>query len=722
MKKSKTLILSLLSLLPMTLGGLVGCSVSSNGGTNSSNNGGSSPSMDEEDPTVTSLTLLANPTKLTYDVGETFDPTGARLKAVWSDGEDEEISGAECSFSPTGPLTADVTSVTLTYENASISIDITVNNSALKSISVDTTSIKTHTIEGNYIDLTQIKVLAQYFDTSKNKEVTSFELYEGETKIENPSLYEVKKGRHTIIVKYLDKTVSFLVTGFTGIAVNFNSKSIHTNATETSSELPFFVEKANTVKSYQKIDNDWNHETQVNAYRVSDNYGITDIKALAKIRIHVYSSVASYAKISLNAGGYNITRPDKGWTSDMYLNQACTLNVNDVTTDVKDGLLPANTTKEQMDKGEMGTWMPKFVDVDFAETRLKQGDNVFEINVNDFYYKNGSSQKYGETYFAIKSMTFEYIDAGEHTHNYQLMKDENSHWQECLICGDKKDEAKHSFSSIKIVKNPTNVDYEEGEIPNLEGIEVDGVCTCGDVNVTKNITANLNELRLDSSDSKTEQKQIKISCGSLSANLTITVHKTFSFAGGAKKDDSSQYYLENASDSNKNFSIWSSGTIGDLKADTELKYHVYAPYAGKYSLSIVGASQCSNAERVKGKDKDGKEVDFVKESFDMYADKFMTLNVNGTDTSFLSDAKFDGITLPSDFQQQGITSSVYVLGHYTKAVVAKDLELKEGDNVITLKTKSKDEILYQNKYRTAWTDNQEATINIKNVAIAYYGE
>ena len=63
---------------------------------------------------------------MAYKVGESFDPSGMTLKAILGDGTSKLILPEECTFSPTGALTDDITEITVAYGGKSVKQKITV--------------------------------------------------------------------------------------------------------------------------------------------------------------------------------------------------------------------------------------------------------------------------------------------------------------------------------------------------------------------------------------------------------------------------------------------------------------------------------------------------------------------------------------------------------------------------------------------------------------------
>ncbi|BDZ81308.1 glucosaminidase domain-containing protein [Claveliimonas bilis] len=84
-----------------------------------------------EDPvtkTLQSIYIAAAPSKTEYSEGETFDPSGISVRAVWSDGTETDVSG-EITYSQEALTTAD-TEVQLQYTSGGVTV------SAVQSITV----------------------------------------------------------------------------------------------------------------------------------------------------------------------------------------------------------------------------------------------------------------------------------------------------------------------------------------------------------------------------------------------------------------------------------------------------------------------------------------------------------------------------------------------------------------------------------------------------------
>lgn len=75
--------------------------------------------------TVSSIAVTTAPTKTAYSVGEAFDPAGMVITATFSDSSTQVVTGY--TWSPAGPLTSGITSVTISYGGKTIGQSITVS-------------------------------------------------------------------------------------------------------------------------------------------------------------------------------------------------------------------------------------------------------------------------------------------------------------------------------------------------------------------------------------------------------------------------------------------------------------------------------------------------------------------------------------------------------------------------------------------------------------------
>ena len=397
MKKSlQTIIACLLCALCLFSVACVKTPTSSSGSAS-----GGSGNIEPDEYYVTEFSVLTPPTKTKYTVGEKFDYSGMRLKAVWNDGEEEEIGAYECDeISPKGALTENVTEMTFEYYGKKTTYPITVEKKEIGSLTIDTSKINLRVVAGSYVNLKDIAVTINYAD-GRSDAVTDYSLTENGKEVETPSRYLVEAGEHIFVVSYLGAVGTFSIVGFNGVTYTFDANSIASTETAATKDSPVIVAPANTVKNYKKVDGSW-VEYQTKAFVASQTDGITGIKANAVLRIHFYSENASFAKFGMNAGTYYLTAPAIGKISPVELPKLFSkITLNGSKLAVKDESLPG---------GEK--WTRTFADVNLCEGYMKVGDNVLELTLSDYYWTSGMAsdesygkQLYSETDVAIRSLT-----------------------------------------------------------------------------------------------------------------------------------------------------------------------------------------------------------------------------------------------------------------------------------------------------------------------------
>lgn len=122
---------------------------------------------------TSSVAVTHAPTKTTYNVGETFDPTGLVVTATYADGTTEDVTDG-CTFSPT-VMAASTTAVTITYQRAGVTVTTiqAVTVLEMSSISVKTAPNKTAYYIGESFDATGMVIEATMSNGTK-KTVTGW--------------------------------------------------------------------------------------------------------------------------------------------------------------------------------------------------------------------------------------------------------------------------------------------------------------------------------------------------------------------------------------------------------------------------------------------------------------------------------------------------------------------------------------------------------------------
>lgn len=455
---------------------------------------------------VTELEVQTPPDKTEYFVGEEFDYTGMVLYAEWNDGETEEIGAYECDeIRPSGPLTASDTTITFVYYGAETTFDITVSEQTINSLEVDASAVEKRVVAGQHVNLTSIVVTASYGD-GETMPVTQYKLTENGKEIETPSRYVVTEGTHTITVSYLDLTAQFEVVGFSGVKYDFGADSIKSDVTETTAEMPLFVEPANTVKTYTytTVDGEriWS-ETTTAGYKSTNSEGLTDIKALAEIKIHFRSETASWANINMNAASYYIYQPASGQIRPMELPKLfSSVSLNGEEVKIAESVLPGGTG-----------WQRVFADVLLCSGNLKEGDNTLTLVVDDMYYNskypdtapgegsiNSGNQLYMEAEFSIASMTVEY------------------------------GEEPRVVTSLEITEQPDKTNYTQGETFDPTGMKVTAHYN------KEPLTETVTYYAYDTQPLTPSDTFVTITYGGASATVAITVEHAHVAAAGYEYD------------------------------------------------------------------------------------------------------------------------------------------------------------------------------------------
>lgn len=115
---------------------------------------------------TSSVAVTHAPTKTTYNVGETFDPTGLVVTATYADGTTEDVTDG-CTFSPT-VMAASTTAVTIKYQRAGVTVTTTqaVTVLEMSSISVTTAPAKTAYKYGEKFSSAGMVITAKYSDNA----------------------------------------------------------------------------------------------------------------------------------------------------------------------------------------------------------------------------------------------------------------------------------------------------------------------------------------------------------------------------------------------------------------------------------------------------------------------------------------------------------------------------------------------------------------------------
>lgn len=166
---------------------------------------------------VSSIEVLTKPTKLEYNVGDKFDPTGLVIKVIYVDNSEEEVpyAGNEALFTFNPNLTTSLDEsndkVQVTFDNQSADIPITVKDEpdvAVKSISIAKNPNKTSYAVGDKLNPEGLVIRVTYSDDTTNNVIYNDVTKGGFTF--NPTLTTSLTTSHTRVnVIYEEKSASF---------------------------------------------------------------------------------------------------------------------------------------------------------------------------------------------------------------------------------------------------------------------------------------------------------------------------------------------------------------------------------------------------------------------------------------------------------------------------------------------------------------------------------
>ncbi len=114
---------------------------------------------------LTGIKVTKQPSKVSYIAGDTFDNSGMEVKALYSDGTEKVINDYDYSRSP---LSGGTNKIYITYKNFFVTVDISVAEKTITSITVTTQPKKTNYVEGEVFNDYGMVVMATYSDGTRS--------------------------------------------------------------------------------------------------------------------------------------------------------------------------------------------------------------------------------------------------------------------------------------------------------------------------------------------------------------------------------------------------------------------------------------------------------------------------------------------------------------------------------------------------------------------------
>lgn len=172
-----------------------------------------------DEKTLSSISVTAKPTKLSYLEGDNFSKTGMVVTAYYNNDTSAVITDYSISGYSSTPGTK---TITVTYNGKSDTFTVTVLAKSLSSIAVTTKPSKLTYTEGEAFDKSGMVVTAYYNNTSGV--VTDYSI----------SGYTSTPGTKTITVTYGGKTATFTVTVKSGVPLSITSSKFTVSGNKIS--------------------------------------------------------------------------------------------------------------------------------------------------------------------------------------------------------------------------------------------------------------------------------------------------------------------------------------------------------------------------------------------------------------------------------------------------------------------------------------------------------
>ena len=181
-----------------------GSGTSYNAGASYTANAGATLYAQWKSVSVSSISIKKLPTKMTYTVGQKFDPAGMTIKVNYADGTNKVISSG-FSYTPNGAMnTAGQQAIAVSYQGKGTGFRVTVNDKAVSSIAIKKLPTKMTYTVGQKFDPAGMTVKVNYADGT-NKVISS-----GFSYTPNGAMNTV--GQQAIAVSYQGKGTGFRVT------------------------------------------------------------------------------------------------------------------------------------------------------------------------------------------------------------------------------------------------------------------------------------------------------------------------------------------------------------------------------------------------------------------------------------------------------------------------------------------------------------------------------
>lgn len=331
---------------------------------------------------IKDLEITSMPSKTEYKEGEEFKTAGLKFNIIYESGEVETgLTGADLdSYSPRGPLTTDVTHITITIDGFSKDIPITVTPKTLQGVEITREpDVKTYEL-GDSFDLTGLTVQATYEEGVEPNETKYVVTDKDGNVYEQGKVLDVT-GEIELTVSVtsngVTKTDTFTITVYSGITVQVE------NVYDPESGDPAPTDQSYTVISGNSMDlefNDDNSKTHLKQDSTFTGEGyLGDINVGLKIEFYIYSSAdMENADIVLIASSTK-TLDSEQKMDDMNVNKIFKMYFGEDNEEIwlSDDLIIQG--KEYPPTGSATTKWTNWVEVPLGQMDIKQGYNKITL-------------------------------------------------------------------------------------------------------------------------------------------------------------------------------------------------------------------------------------------------------------------------------------------------------------------------------------------------------
>ena len=624
--------------------------------TNITNSNSSSFEDNNEDPYVTSLEVISKAKKNNYIVGESFETTGLKLVAKWSDNIDDELYDGEYTIFPKQFSKGDK-NVTFTYEGCSLIYPVEV-------ISMDDIKINKLCVDDSYIEKNgqtryvnfkeKLKVEAINLDGSI--EVLDNYIIKDNNETITDANYFIGAGEHNITIEYGDKNYEFMMFGNYSLIEaeieNNENEFFYTDLIGNGVMNSSGKEDTPRISNIETASNNtYMGEIAYGRGLTFNFYSNKNIKA----NLMLNASSAYTLAVGVNEDGSSSWAPTKA--GDIYLDETFSCEINDKKTTLSHEKLEG--MEWTLDKRGSYSIFANWKLVNLGEFNIEQGFNKVKlicIAAND--EKNNAK---------LANVDYLKVDFIDDNHIHKLNKIEGkeptcttdgmSTYYSC-VCGKKflDEQCKTEITSLPIISMLGHNLIWKNDI---------GTCAnCG----------------------KTVNKKIIIEA---EHNNSLVADEFEEY-----KKSGNYVEIESTKMDGKNQGSY----LGSIYKNDKVIFHVNSEITQKASLNMIA---CSNY--VLNYDASGNPKDIG----DAEINKIFTMKVNGKQVAIPNDICYKGQNYDKGGWDERFTQ------WETKTLL--DIDLKVGDNTIVLEFQCPNYPCPTHP----WGGNADMTINIDKIIIDY---